>query len=258
MGHTPPLDFILKHKVFRLEELQAAYRDAGCPEKSARNALKYHLKVSRICRVRRGVYAHLDWVDPWLIAAKLADPVVISHDGALSFHSITGVGHSLTFLTTARATIARHEDIVFTPLLVDQSRMDWAGAEEHQREGQKVFVTSLAASLVDCLALLARSPPLDELMAAFKEAKRRKVKARAMIQHALRYESPLLCSRLGFFLTCADFWPEEGQRDRLQAASARELVHFQRSKAKRSDRSFPPWNIIVPAELYAFLPGEGA
>jgi predicted transcriptional regulator of viral defense system len=186
----------------------------------------------------------------------LAKPAIISHLGAMSFHfpDIVGVGHCLTFMTTERISAGRQNDIIFQPIRVDQARMDWADEQEHTREGQPVFVTSIAATLVDCLADLDRSPPIDDLMLAFMVAKKLKVKARAMISHALRYESPLLCSRLGICLTCADFFPEEDERARLQKASLKRIAHFRRTEANpKTDRYFPPWNIIVPSELYAFV-----
>jgi predicted transcriptional regulator of viral defense system len=246
-----PLDFIIENPVFRLEELQAEYLRIGRAAESAVDLVEYHLQQGRIQRVRRGVYSHARFVDPWVVASKLASTVVVSHDGALSFHGLTGVGHSLSFMTTDRTSIARFNDIVYQPLRVTELRLSQSKSQQHEREGQRFRVTTLEASLVDCLSLLARSPEPVALMELFEEARGR-ADPRAMIKHALHFKSPLLNSRLGFFLMCAHFDVTRGDLAELESAAAPASTPFQRGVTKKNDGYAPKWRLVVPAELFAF------
>ena len=67
------------------------------------------------------------------------------------------------FMTTARTSPTQYNEIIFQPLKAAKARME-TGIKEFEREGQPILVTTVAVSLVDCLALLERGPPLSELM----------------------------------------------------------------------------------------------
>ena len=245
-----PLDFILQRSVFRLDELEAVYEKVESRPKSISRTLEPHLASGRIVAVRRGVYVHSGWVNPWLLASKLAADVVISHDGALSFHGLTGVGHQVSFLTAARTSIVRHAEVIYRPLQVPKVPVE---NEQHDREGQPIWVTPVPHALVDCLAFLDRGPPLDELMEIFRSLARTADPSR-MIRYAKTFKSPLLMSRLAYFLTCTRYDLSIHDLQVLNGATAQTPTHFRRSERSREDSLIRKWNLIVSPELYAFWP----
>jgi predicted transcriptional regulator of viral defense system len=247
------LDFILEHPVFRLEELQAEYRRLKRPPENALELVEYHIKAGRLRSIRRGVYAHPRFVDPWLVATKLADPVRISHEGALSFHGLIGVGNQVTYMTTARAAVVRFNDVIYRPLRVSLFRLSQGKSDFHERLGQQLNVTTLETTLVDCLDNLERSCPPLELMEIFQQSSRR-ADPSLMIKHALNLESPIVAARLGFFLMCARFFVPGPEMLKLENARPTSPTHFQRGLAAEDDGYVPLWKLLVPNELFAFWP----
>lgn len=251
MASDSPRDFVLQNSVFWLEDMQAAYRRMGRSDENARDALRHHIKQGRIISIRRGLYVNARFVDPWLLASKLADPCIITHDGALSFHKMTGLGHSITFTTTARTTGAQYNEVIYQPLRVSEDRLSWYRVEEVQREGHTLHVSSLGTALVDCLALLEHSPPPVELMEIFQKA-RGLADPSAMISYALKFKSPLLASRLGFFFSSSRFGLDRDERARLERVCSKSPTHFQRGVRTKQDGYAPLWKLHVPPELFTF------
>lgn len=251
MRHTP-LDFILENQVFTLAEFQAEYRLLKKSVASAGDLLAYHVKEGRICSVRRGVYAHARWVDPWLLASKLTKNVLISHDGALSFHGVTHVGNQITFMTTERTTSTTFNEIVFQPLQVKLARLT-SSVLHAQRGGQELMVTSLSRTLVDCLTELDRAPPPVELMELFHSTLA-VTDPHEMVNCALRASNRLLTSRLAFFLWCTRANVSLEDTQRLNAFSLQRPGYFLRSARSKGDSLIARWNLIVPGELKAFWP----
>ena len=101
---SSPLEFFARHPVFSLDEFEAAYEKMGRASKSASRILAWHVKEGRLFNVRRGLFVCADAFDPWVLASRLADDVVISHDGALSFHRVTGLGNRISFTTHSRTS----------------------------------------------------------------------------------------------------------------------------------------------------------
>ena len=243
-----PIDFILQHSAFTLDELQDAYRRMGRKPKLAAHALDYHVKEGRILRIRRGLYVHAkDFVDPWLIASKLAESVVISHDGALSFHKLTGLGHQLSYLTTERTSQTTFNEVIYRPIRVTHLPSSKV-TEEHSREGMRLTVTRVATTLVDCCAMLERAPPPLELFEVFKEAIN-KVKPADLISYALSLGNRLAVSRLAFFLTCARYSLAIEENHTLTRHGVKVPTYFHRKQRTDRDTIIPRWNLIVSEPL---------
>ena len=244
-----PLGFIFQHSAFRLEELEAAYRAMRRPVSNARKVLEYHVASGRLVNVRRGVYASMDFVDPWLLASKMAKEVVISHDGALSFHGLTGMEHRVTYMTTERTTGAIYQEMIYAPLRVTEDRLLSSEWVPFERESQPIRVTSIAHALVDCLSLLERSPEPIELLGIFVQCAK-SADADAMIRHAYSFESPLLVTRLAFFMSCARFDLHKAQWEELARRGVQDATYFLRSARTKDDCHVPRWKLIVPPDLH--------
>lgn len=244
---TTPGDFISQHQVFRLEEIEAAYRDMGRPASAARATLAYYVNQARLFVVRRGVYAHLTSLDEWLLASKLTPDAVISHDGALSIRKLAPLGSSLSFLTAHRTTPTLWEDLLCRPVRVSEENLSDHVTTE-TRFGQPVLVTSLERTLVDCLERLDHAPEPEELLSAFL-ATEDETSTRQMIDWALTYKSPLLISRLTFFLRCRRRDLETPILWELGRSALRSPDYFLRSKKSEQDTLIRSCNLIVPPAL---------
>ncbi|MDP1826922.1 MAG: hypothetical protein Q8L48_26855 [Archangium sp.] len=254
-----PLEFFALHPVFLLEEFEAAYENMGRSSdtrspRSAAKILAWHVKEGRILNVRRGLYVRADHFDPWLLASELADDVVISHDGALSFHRVTGLGHRLSFTTSSRTSGFVFDEVIYQPLRLKEPRI--GGILEGKRSGQSVFVTSLELTFVDCLAVLERAPAPEELIVHFGQ-RVKSLDHRAMIRHALDLESPLVVSRLAYFFICARVDLDGPEKYLLETHGAQRPTYFLRSARTEQDRFIRRCNLIVPPDLLRFWPGTG-
>lgn len=219
----------------------------GRKPKRAVDVLDYHLRQGRIQRIRRGLYIHPKSIDPWAIAAKLADPVVISHDGALSFHKLTGLGHRISFMTTARTSRTVFGDVIYQSIRVKELP-SYRFTEEHEREGCKVRVTKVAATLVDCLALLERAPEPSELLEVFQAVKKT-IKASQLIDYAVSLGNRLVVSRLAFYLTCAGFDLMNEELGTLFEKGVQVPTYFERKRRTKRDSIVSKWKLIVPPPL---------
>jgi hypothetical protein len=244
-----PVDFIAQNPVFRLEEFVAAHRDMDRPSRSAAEELKYHVETGRLVNLRRGLYAHTATFDPWLIASRMAHDAVISHDGALSFHGVTGVGHRVTFTTRTRTPAMTFNEIVFDPIRTSNLKQ----GDEVQRGAHRLKVTSLSIAFTDCLIDLERSPPAHELYELLAKSAR-SLDPAVMIAHALETKSRLAISRLAFFLWCARCPLEREQTWDLEHHGVRKPTYFQRSARTDRDSNIPRWNLIVSPELQLVVP----
>jgi predicted transcriptional regulator of viral defense system len=249
-GRPPhsPFEFILENPVFRFEEFVKDYRVTG-RSGSAAGVLAWHVKTGRLDHLKRGLYVHgRTWVDPWLIASKMVKDAVISHDGALSFHGATGVGHRVTFMTRERATPVTYNDIIFQPL---RSRA-WVWSEV-ERGANRLRVTPLSIAFVDCLTHLELGPPPEELFNLMVSVAST-LDVQAMIDHALRTESPLVVSRLAFFLWCSRCPLSDEQLHSLASKGVRVPTYFQRKERTKGDAIVARWNLIVSPELQWIVP----
>lgn len=259
-----PLEFIKQHAVFTVEEFRAAYLALDRDARAAHDTLAYHVRSGRIVSVRRGLYARAGWVDPWLLASKIVPDAVISHDGALSFHGLTGAGYRLTYMTTRRLEDFCHGEIVYQPLRVTAARLRSTDAQTFEREHAFVRVSTLEQALVDCLADLDRVPGtgkdleapralpnLDELFDVFSRSADA-TNLDHLVSLALARKSPLLTSRLGFFLQCSRKRKlDERQVGRLEAHMLPAPAYFLRSARTKHDVLLGRWNLILPPQLRA-------
>lgn len=78
-----------------------------------------------------------------------------------------------------------------------------------------------------------------------------------MIQHAQAFQSPLLVSRLAFFLTCARCDLDANHRKLLTRHGVQVPTYFLRSARTRRDSYVSKWKLIVSPALYRSWPSNG-
>jgi hypothetical protein len=110
-----PADFIEQHSVFRFDEFLEAHAAFGASANTTKALLQYHLKSGRLKRPRRGLYTHDADVDPWLLGSKLSADAVIAYEGAMSFHGVWPLAHSIPFFTQERGRQFAFNDVIYRP-----------------------------------------------------------------------------------------------------------------------------------------------
>jgi predicted transcriptional regulator of viral defense system len=253
LGAAP--SFIDSHSVFTQEEFKAHYASIGRDPDAAHYALAYYLREGRISSARRGLYTWNNWVDPWLVASKVAKDVVVSHEGALSFHGFTGVGYRVPFMTAARIKPFTHREVGYQALQVSKDRLLLTPKTLVEREGHSMRIATLEGALVDCLSELELGPEsfehdeptfsLDRMVQAFKDTKQA-ADPDKMARYAVTRRSPLLVSRLGFLLSCARGGDLSNETiAKLEKYSLPRPDYFRRTTRAGEGRLLGRWNLIL-------------
>ena len=250
---TSPADFISQRRVFRLDELRAEYRAMGRKPSAAHDTVAYHLGTGRLVVVRRGVYTHAECSDPPLIASKLTADAVLSHEGALLLRGLALDDHGCCFLTATRTGITRYAGCVYQPIRVAPSSL-WPDVETLERSGQALRATTLERTYVDCLTRLDRSPPPEHLLKTFV-ATAPTLDVDRILFTARRSGSPLVTSRVAFFLACARSALTRKQAQHLERDGVQVPTYFLRSARTKNDALISPCNLIISAKLRRFWTG---
>ncbi|MFZ5443866.1 MAG: type IV toxin-antitoxin system AbiEi family antitoxin domain-containing protein [Myxococcota bacterium] len=223
------------------------YAERGRPSAAAFKTLAYSVARGRLCVVRRGVYAHVDSLDPWLIASRLTNDAVIAFDGALSLFGLGGPSDRVSFLTAQRTRTLVFNEWILQPLRVDESEL-WTEVMVLERGGVEMRVTSLERTFIDCLRRLSRAPEVPALVDAFCRA--RTLDVDHLLRLAYLHGSRLLVSRLAFFLYAAGYeLPMLTWLD-LEHRGLRKPDYFVRSARTRNDRIIGKWSLIVTPEQF--------
>ncbi len=189
--------------VFTREEFATSWVAAGHSPASADSVLNYYDGTGRILRVRRGLYITAESrIDPFVIASKLAPGAVIAYSGALAFHRLHGVGHSMAVAAPKRARPFTLNEVCYrtVPHPLPAGR-ELEHTEEHEHEGIKLRVTTPARTLVDCMHRLERGPGFLSTFRAFASHPDFHVNLREIAAYAF-----LLGSKVAAARTAACLW----------------------------------------------------
>lgn len=191
--------FFARTPFFTREEFARHYVEDGHRWSSVEEALRYYCATGRIVRVRRGLYASyaVDW-DPFVLAAKLAPDPIIAYEGALAFHRLRGVEHSMPIAAARPIAPFAFDEIVYraTPHPLPRG-------EEHQytstqpRWDVTLRVTSPARTLVDCLDRLHLGPGFVETFEAFASQPDFEINFNEVVAYALELRSRVTAARVG-------------------------------------------------------------
>ncbi|WP_406672701.1 transcriptional regulator [Natronospira sp.] len=250
--------FLKQHKVFRIEQFEAATGLSGSGRKAS---LDYHRKRGHVLPVRRGLY----WVvppghrpetcpvDPFLIAGHVSVNAVLAYHSALELHGRAYSSfNEIQFLVSSnlrpfefRGT--RYRPLTIPPALVRKHQQE-LGLESVDRFGTPIKVTGLERCLVDVL-------DRPELSGGWEEAWR----SLDMIEYL---DLPAVChyvSALGNATTAAKTgWYLEQNRQRLMVDDHTLEILRKRAPAKphyvhrgshEPTRFLSRWNLVVPASL---------
>lgn len=257
-----PTDFFSRHPVFRFEEFRDAHQAAGdrSPETTG-SVLKQHVAAGNLLNVRRGLYARVPegadaatfWVDPYLVASRLAPDAVIAYHSALQ---LLGIAHSqsqrLTYLSARRGKPFTFQDTEFVPVLVPavlRKLPDLGGGlREERRHGLAVRVTGYERTLVDVLDAPGHGGGWEEIWRSLEGIEF--VDLDLVVDYALRLRSALTAARVGFYLEQHkdELLVEDRHLEGLHVHAPAQPRYFER-RHRKGGKLVPRWNLIVPEQV---------
>jgi predicted transcriptional regulator of viral defense system len=248
-----PHGFFATHPYFRFDEFADAYREAGHSHAAVTAVLAYHVSTGTLINLRRGLYrvAHAPF-EPWLIPSKLNRHAVVAYDGAASFHGLTPVGHSLTFLSPRSLGFTLNEVVyrgVAWPDLADPAARVSSGFAELPKNGHPIAVTSLERTLADCLERTDLAPDFHHLFGGFLDKPDLPLDLDQLVHYTVHECSPICAARVGLLL-CAH--PHHRYaREHLATLAKRVPARTSYATPDREPggKYFARWRLVVPRSL---------
>jgi len=253
-----PGAFLKQHKLFRVEQFEAATGLSGSARKAS---LDYHRKRGHILPVRRGLY----WVvpagsrpencpvDAFLVAGYISADAVLAYHSALELHgraySSFNEVHFLTGLKIRPFEFRGvHYRAVSVPPALIRAGQQNLGVQSTDRAGETLKVTALERCLVDAL-------DRPELCGGWEEVWR----SLEMIEYL---DLALVCryvAALGNATTAAKTgWFLDENRDRLMVddntldtlqAQRPASPHYVDRGSREPSHFLARWNLVAPASL---------
>lgn len=257
---TPRLRaFLDTHPVFSRAELVAHLRaDSSSNPKAVDALLRYHVRAGHLLKLRRGLYAVVPpgsspgtcFVDPYLVASRLAGDAVLGYHTALELY---GKAHStfqeFYFLTgTAVRGFAfrgqRFRSVVFPRKLVRRD-CERFGVEIRDRAGLDVAVTGLERTLVDLLDRPAFGGGVEETWRSLEAVEFFDLDV--VIEYALLLGSATTIAKVGFFLEShrETLMVQDRHLARLHPRRPRQ-PHYFAPRMQGKGRLVSEWNLVVP------------
>lgn len=254
--------FFATHAVFTVEDLRRYLAERGSTNQNTRKSLlAYYRSKGRVISVRRGVYATIPLghdpetyaVDPYLVAAKLADDSVLAYHTALEYH---GKAHSAyrrvmyTSQTRTQATQFRGHEYVRVPVphALQEANQPMFGVESHHQDGVEVRVAGYERTFVDALDRPDLTGSWEEIWRSLESVEF--LNLDQVIRYVKLLGNSTTAAKVGFFL---DLHRESLLVEDDTLKSLRSLIPNQPHYLIRSSRSgcklVTGWNLLVPEEI---------
>lgn len=256
-----PRDFFAGRPLFTHHEFVAALDGEGRSRRTRDTLLAYYTRTGRLLHVRRGLYVPVppgtvparSPVDPYLVAAKLADDAILGYHTALEFH---GKAHSVLehffYLTGRRSRPLRFRGHRFRavpfPKALRRKQRETFGVKTAERRGVDVRVTSLERTLVDLLDRPDLGAGWEEIWRSLESVEFFDLDQ--VVEYALILDNATTAAKVGFYL--------ERHREALMVNDRHlELLKERRPKephylvrsGRKPGRLLSEWNLVVPLEI---------
>jgi predicted transcriptional regulator of viral defense system len=254
--------FLATHAVFTVNELDRFMSTHGSTNTNTRKALlTYHRSKGRIVPVRRGLYATIPVggdpdthpIDPFIVAAKMAEDAVLAYHTALEFH---GKAYSLysqlvyTSESRSQTTCFRSHKYTRVPvphsLVVAHEAM--LGIDTHKRAGVAVRVTNLERTFVDVLDRPELSGSWEEIWRSLESIEFFDMDQ--VVGYVGLLGNATTAAKVGFFL---NQHRESLMVDDNALESLREQLpkqpHYLNRGTRKGCRLISDWNLLVPEDI---------
>ena len=254
--------FFATHAVFTVDDVTLYLAERGSTNQNTRKSLlTYYRSRGRIISIRRGLYATVPLghdpetyaVDPYLVAAKLADDAVLAYHTALDYHGKAYSSYRrLTYTSQTRAQTTefqRHEYVqVPVPHALRDAQEAMFGVDSHHRDGVEVRVTGFERTFVDVL-------DKPDLTGSWEEVWRSLESIEFLdLDQVVRYVELLgnstTAAKVGFFLEQHGeaFMIEDDTLNALRSLGPSQPHYLMRS-VRSGCKLVSGWNLLVPEEI---------
>ena len=253
-------DFFAAHPVFTTDELVDYRRDNGSHSRWTRKALlAHHRKQGHLVLVHRGLYAVVPPgsdpktcpVDPYLLAAKMADDAVLAYHTALELHGKAySVFEELFFLSRKPPRTKTFRSQSFRGILFPKALRE-KGKEEQQvrvvdRSGIDIKVTSLERTLVDVLDRPDLGGGWEEIWRCLESIEYFDLDL--VVEYVRLLNNATTAAKVGYYLEqhTESLMVEERHLQPLRELRPKQPHYLQRG---RSGKLVKAWNLVVPISL---------
>ncbi|MXZ25893.1 MAG: transcriptional regulator [Caldilineaceae bacterium SB0665_bin_21] len=262
-------DFLARHAVFTVKELDCFLSARGTGNPSTRKSLLvHHRKQGRIIRVRRGLYAAVPWgmdpasmaVDPFLVAAKMTEDAVLAYHTALEFHGKAYSVHWRLVYVSAR----KSQPLAFqshsyrgisvpSPLRTKGERM--FGVECQTRSGVELRVTSHERTLVDMLDRPDLTGSWEEIWRSLEAVEFFDLDQ--VVEYTRVLGNATTAAKVGFFLEQhrESLMVQEMHLNELRKLCPKQPHYLERGRGNHC-KWVKGWNLMIPAEILGRTWGE--
>jgi predicted transcriptional regulator of viral defense system len=234
----------------------------GSTNPNTRKALlTYHRSKGRIVPIRRGLYASVPVgrdpgtysVDPFLVAAKMADDAVLAYHTALEFH---GKAYSVysrmiyTSETRSQATHFRsheyaHVSVPHALLTADGAMF---GIEYYHRDGVDLRVTNLERTFVDVLDRPEVSGTWEEIWRSLESIEF--FDLGQVVRYTELLGNATTAAKVGFFLDQhRESLMVEGDTLLPLRSQIPKQPHYLNRGSRTDCRLISEWNLLVPERI---------
>jgi predicted transcriptional regulator of viral defense system len=255
--------FFSQNPVFRVTELRSFLKaEASGNPRTCNALLAYYRKRGRIVMLCKGLYAVVPLgtstetvvVDPFVIAAKIADDSVLAYHTALQYH---GRAYSqlnrYVYLSAHRA-----RSIVFKGFFLRQVNFPSSLIRTHdehfdivtqERQNTKVRVTSLERTLVDVLDRPDQSGGWEEVWRSLEAIEY--FETDRIIEYVIKLDNSTTAAKVGYFLEQHknSLMIKDSDLAALEPYRPKRPHYFQRANRSSGDKFVARWNLVVPAEI---------
>lgn len=255
-------DFIDRHPVFTIDELDRFLTEKGSLNRNTRNSLlSYYRQQGRIVSVRRGLYAVVPVgaspesspVDPFLLAGKITPDAVLAYHTALEYHgNAYSVFNRFHYISNRYSVPTRFQNYEFRSVLHPCSLRKKArtefGVQETERSGIHIRVTGYERTLVDVLDRPDLSGSWEEIWRSLESIEFFDLDQ--VVAYALLLENATTAAKVGFFLEQHRemLMVDDGHLEALHDLRPHQPHYLKRSK-RRNGSLVSKWNLVVPREV---------
>lgn len=254
--------FFETHPVFRYEEFEAFMANQGNSRpKNCGPLLNYHQKVGNVVNIRKYLYAVKSifsndlWIDPFLIASKLADTSIIAYHAALELHGIAySTFNEITYLTNRQKAAFEYEGQLFRPITqpkaLIESGMTEFDVDKIKRGGMEINVTSLERTIVDVLDRPDLGGGWEEIWRSFEHVTQLDINK--MIFYTLFLKNSTTLAKVGYFLESRPSHLAVNQKyiEKLLPHIPKQPHYMNRNRQPGEEGKYiEKWQLIVPLEI---------
>ena len=263
MDHSANLSsFLATHAVFAVDDLTRYLAQRGSTNQNTRKALlTYYRSRGRIISIRRGLYATVPpghspetySVDPFLLAAKMAEDAVLAYHTALEYHGNAYASHSRFVYASERRTqpvrFRGHDYVrVAMPHALRTTDQRMFGVESNDRDGVELRVTGYERTFVDLLDRPELSGTWEEIWRSLESIEFFDLER--VVHYVELLRNATTAAKVGFFL---DQHRETLMVGDTTIGSLKRLIptqpHYMTRSSRTQSRLVSEWNLLVPQEI---------